>query len=1089
MSNGPAIAAYQKLVEDGVSPILQSENIIFSMTNPGIDDQRYSKLVEQFLEDLSVSTFDTELPKVADKTMALAGWIGAQIVRSAAARYAYGGRSHFASGIFEQNRYVLFDNLVIGDYGGVCASNTPGLACRCNQGGRRVHLSRLTVTEGVVDIATILFADFSYPLDVCYPDNIRIYDPVHTLTMNATDNQLLTNVVQQYDVGVSNTLIGLTDKHPISIEKLEEATAEISAKIRSTEYTNPWDVTIGPIPAGVVPPVNSLIIDPLYAQEALVRQEPRLLYTCPTLDQQIYVLVKYANTTHQTNVTAFVRGDFQSVSNAIETATTQFLTPNVYIVNAEKLPSVAPFLAPTGLSLLINIRREEVEDIMSFLDRHGEAVVAITFDDLTKYYDSFSAAMTSVTGWTLASQVIFATNLPPWKAASWPSSEFQDHFLDTVREEDRTPAAMRGFLATLFLSKLSDDLETITSENFLSSLHSHRYVTLYGFKIGPYTAPCAEESVFGCGSNFGARIVAVWNYRRVLDPSIPELAQGEPVDVVYTVEKPTEIKTRIPNYAIFLTCIFAALVLILLAVLLYCGLYRTVGDTRDNRYAPKDSETRVTIIFTDIESSTALWSTIPELMCRAVALHHKMIRSLIANYKCYEVKTIGDAFMIASADADAAIQLAKDLQIQFVKCDWGTVMIDSVYRTLNLKKRSILPIPIDPGRLSDAPCKAVWNGLRVRVGIHTGKCDINFDAVTKGYDYYGDTPNTAARTESLGCGGQVIMTHSTFNELSQGLKDQITVSFLGPQYLRGLANPIDMYDLQVIPNRSFPKLSTERDATAEMLKCHEGMAVCDILREARHREDNDENDEEPEAARTRIAEKTKESALILKLYLQGFSTRNKTKLLEEAMKQQSMDLPHSRRYPAEDYCTAMIDELAQRAAFIMNYREKATQREAKALQKGHGDQAQVTKCNPLCSTTLCCSPQGSPATQSISSMTSPVFLHGVPNVTGNDLSLCFDSADARLFRITDSDSTIWAYFNDTNNYMMHVTFSIGGKSRFKIENDVVFTSDIETGRMEGVIHVPPLCTRILGHGMLNGYKFSYSARKLRVTDASETFLQ
>ena len=30
----------------------------------------------------------------------------------------------------------------------------------------------------------------------------------------------------------------------------------------------------------------------------------------------------------------------------------------------------------------------------------------------------------------------------------------------------------------------------------------------------------------------------------------------------------------------------------------------------------------------------------------------------------------------------------------------------------------------------------LWNGLRVRIGIHFGRGDITYDTVTKGYDYY-----------------------------------------------------------------------------------------------------------------------------------------------------------------------------------------------------------------------------------------------------------------------------------------------------------------------------------------------------------------
>ena len=50
---------------------------------------------------------------------------------------------------------------------------------------------------------------------------------------------------------------------------------------------------------------------------------------------------------------------------------------------------------------------------------------------------------------------------------------------------------------------------------------------------------------------------------------------------------------------------------------------------------------------------------------------------------------------------------------------------------------------------------AVWNGLRVRIGMHYGYGDIKLDPTTKGYDYYGTVVNTAARIESVCHGGQI----------------------------------------------------------------------------------------------------------------------------------------------------------------------------------------------------------------------------------------------------------------------------------------------------------------------------------------------
>ncbi|KPI83102.1 putative receptor-type adenylate cyclase, partial [Leptomonas seymouri] len=81
-------------------------------------------------------------------------------------------------------------------------------------------------------------------------------------------------------------------------------------------------------------------------------------------------------------------------------------------------------------------------------------------------------------------------------------------------------------------------------------------------------------------------------------------------------------------------------------------------------------------MFTDIESSTALWAALPQRMPEAVATHHRVIRSCLKRHRCYEVKTIGDSFMIACKDVSSAVQLAAEIQTRLLACDWGTEEID-----------------------------------------------------------------------------------------------------------------------------------------------------------------------------------------------------------------------------------------------------------------------------------------------------------------------------------------------------------------------------------------------------------------------------
>ena len=63
----------------------------------------------------------------------------------------------------------------------------------------------------------------------------------------------------------------------------------------------------------------------------------------------------------------------------------------------------------------------------------------------------------------------------------------------------------------------------------------------------------------------------------------------------------------------------------------------------------------------------------------------------------------------------------------------------------------------------------IFRGIRVRMGIHYGAVEAVYDEVSKGYDYYGDTVNTAARVESVGFGGQILITEDVVTAAGDAL--------------------------------------------------------------------------------------------------------------------------------------------------------------------------------------------------------------------------------------------------------------------------------------------------------------------------------
>eukprot|EP00668_Euglena_longa_P037880 GGOE01048790.1.p1 GENE.GGOE01048790.1~~GGOE01048790.1.p1 ORF type:complete len:344 (-),score=99.85 GGOE01048790.1:103-981(-) len=107
---------------------------------------------------------------------------------------------------------------------------------------------------------------------------------------------------------------------------------------------------------------------------------------------------------------------------------------------------------------------------------------------------------------------------------------------------------------------------------------------------------------------------------------------------------------------------------------------------------------------------------------------------------------------------------------------------------------------------------ALWNGLRVRIGIHYGMGDVLYDEVSKGYDFYGTVVNAAARIEALAHGGQVVVTEDLLAALPTPLDPNLGLTkALGTVPLRGVAEPPALVQVKptALKARKFPPLRVQ----------------------------------------------------------------------------------------------------------------------------------------------------------------------------------------------------------------------------------------------------------------------------------------
>ena len=251
-------------------------------------------------------------------------------------------------------------------------------------------------------------------------------------------------------------------------------------------------------------------------------------------------------------------------------------------------------------------------------------------------------------------------------------------------------------------------------------------------------------------------------------------------------------------------------VFILLVAVVFKQRYTIKYRTRDVASAPKTGD--IVLIFTDVEGSTALWDSSKSTMAKALRIHHDVIRSCIDKYNAYEVKTIGDAFMIALNDADRAVQLANDIQVELLNANWPAELAE-------LPSSCVEYFP--PSRSSAGKYKIIFRGLRVRIGVHMGEhvenleeggqVQVMYDKVAKGYDYYGPVTNTAARIEAAGFGGQTLISSEVCSKLSVEVKEDCALVAVGAIELRGVSQQMFLY-------QCLPKELKERTFDAKFRK-------------------------------------------------------------------------------------------------------------------------------------------------------------------------------------------------------------------------------------------------------------------------------
>ena len=173
-----------------------------------------------------------------------------------------------------------------------------------------------------------------------------------------------------------------------------------------------------------------------------------------------------------------------------------------------------------------------------------------------------------------------------------------------------------------------------------------------------------------------------------------------------------------------------------------------------DRGVPVSPTGTVTFLFTDIEGSTRLWEHHHEAMQADLALHDETLRTAMQEHGGYVFKTVGDAFCVAFETASQAVAAALNAQLALGAAQW-----------------------------------AVPNGIRVRMGLHTG------EAHERDGDYYGAALSRVSRLMGAGDGGQVLLSAAVQELVAESLPEGARLQSVGQHRLRDLSRAQELFQL------------------------------------------------------------------------------------------------------------------------------------------------------------------------------------------------------------------------------------------------------------------------------------------------------
>jgi len=160
-----------------------------------------------------------------------------------------------------------------------------------------------------------------------------------------------------------------------------------------------------------------------------------------------------------------------------------------------------------------------------------------------------------------------------------------------------------------------------------------------------------------------------------------------------------------------------------------------------------------TVLFTDVEGSTALTQRVGDAKARKLLREHeRIVREALKSHGGSEVKTMGDGFMASFSSATRALECAIAMQRAFAEHNEN----------------------------AEEP-------IKVRVGLNAG------EPIAEDDDLFGTAVNEAARITAAANGGEILVAN-VVRELAKG--KEFLFADVGERQLKGFDEPVRLYQVR-----------------------------------------------------------------------------------------------------------------------------------------------------------------------------------------------------------------------------------------------------------------------------------------------------